>query len=216
MKNNLLVRHLGRQPYEKVWQDMMAFTDVRTEATPDEFWLVEHDPVYTLGQAGRMEHVLAPGDIPVIQSDRGGQVTFHGPGQIVGYLLLDLRRSGIGVRELVTRIENAVIQLLEMHGVHAESRREAPGVYVAGQKIAALGLRIRRGRSYHGLSLNVDMDLTPFDRIDPCGYPGLDVTDMRRQGIEASVEDITDQLEAIIETDFGYHAQPGRKITDGE
>lgn len=155
---------------------MRAFTDAREADTPDELWLLEHPPVFTLGQAGRPEHLLAPGTIPVVQTDRGGQVTYHGPGQLVAYLLLDLRRAGIGIKRLVERLEQSVIDLLAEHGVAAERRADAPGVYVAGAKIASLGLRVRNGCSYHGLALNVDMDLEPFGRINPCGYAGLAVT----------------------------------------
>ncbi|MBS0213799.1 MAG: lipoyl(octanoyl) transferase LipB [Proteobacteria bacterium] len=171
-----IVRDLGRQPYAPVWRAMQAFTDARDETTTDELWLVEHAPVFTLGQAGRPEHVLAPGDIPVLQVDRGGQVTYHGPGQIVAYPLVDLRRIKFGVRELVTRIEQAVIDVLADWNIHGERRDGAPGVYVAGAKIAALGLRVRRGCSFHGLAFNVAMDLSPFLRINPCGYQGLQVT----------------------------------------
>ncbi|MEJ2087864.1 MAG: lipoyl(octanoyl) transferase LipB, partial [Gammaproteobacteria bacterium] len=162
---------LGRTRYEDVFEDMKAFTDQRNEDTEDQIWLTEHDPVFTQGQAGKAEHVLAPGDIEVVQSDRGGQVTYHGPGQIVGYLLLDLRRAGLGVRDLVTGIERAMIDTLGVHGIEAAARPDAPGVYVversvAGAKIGSLGLRVRRGCSYHGLALNVDMDLEPFSRIN--------------------------------------------------
>src|SRR3954471_8543927 len=152
---------------------MQAFNARRDEAGADQLWLVEHPPVFTLGLAGRREHVLSPGDIPVIATDRGGQVTYHGPGQAVVYLLLDLRRRGYGVRELVRRIEAAVIQVLADHGVQGDRRDGMPGVYVDGAKIAAIGLRVSRGCTYHGVSMNVDMDLEPFARIDPCGYPGL-------------------------------------------
>jgi lipoyl(octanoyl) transferase len=172
------VRALGRQPYEPVWRAMQRFTDQRDEATVDELWLVEHDPVFTLGQAGKPEHVLAPGDIPVIHVDRGGQVTYHGPGQIVAYPLLDLRRLKLGVRQYVDRIEQAVIDTLADWSIAAGRRDGAPGVYVDGRKIAALGIRVRRGCSFHGLAFNVDMDLEPFDRINPCGYAGLQVTSM--------------------------------------
>jgi len=161
---------------------MRAFTDGRTQDTPDELWLLQHAPVFRLGQAGRAEHLLDPGDIPVIQTDRGGQVTYHGPGQLVAYLLVDLRRVGLGVKGLVHLLEGAVIGLLAGYGIEAEARADAPGVYVAEAKIASLGLRVRRGCSYHGLSLNVDMDLTPFLRINPCGYPGLAVTQLADLG----------------------------------
>ena len=178
--DRLRVRHLGRQPYGPVFEAMKAFTEARDADTPDEFWLVEHDPVFTQGQAGKEEHLLMPGDIPVVQVDRGGQVTYHGPGQTVGYPMLDIRRRDIGVRELVSAIENAIVATLATYGVEAFPKADAPGVYVrkgAGDaKIASLGIRIRRGCSYHGLSLNVDMDLAPFRRINPCGYQGLEMT----------------------------------------
>jgi lipoyl(octanoyl) transferase len=169
---------LGLQPYEKIWQEMQAYTDQRDASSEDQLWLVEHPPVFTLGKSGRCEHVLAAGDIPLLQSDRGGQVTYHGPGQLIIYVLLDIQRMQLGVRELVTRLERSVIELLADYGIAAESQRHAPGVCVAGSKIAALGLRVRKGRCFHGLALNVDMDLEPFSRIDPCGYPGLQVTQL--------------------------------------
>lgn len=172
------VRTLGREPYEPVWRAMQRFTDGRDETTVDELWLVEHDPVFTLGQAGKPEHVLAPGDIPVIHVDRGGQVTYHGPGQIVAYPLLDLRRLKLGVRQYVDRIEQALIDTLADWAITAGRLEGAPGVYVDGRKIAALGIRVRRGCSFHGLAFNVDMDLEPFGRINPCGYAGLQVTSM--------------------------------------
>jgi lipoyl(octanoyl) transferase len=169
------LRYLGRRDYRPVWHEMQAFTDGRDATTPDELWLVEHPPVFTQGMNGRPEHLLDPGDIPVVAVDRGGQVTYHGPGQVVAYPLIDLRRRGLGIRELVQRLEFAVIDLLAGYGIEAIGRRDAPGVYVNGCKIASLGLRVRRGCSYHGLSLNVDLDLAPFSRINPCGYPGLEV-----------------------------------------
>ena len=172
----LLVRRRGLIDYEATWGEMRAFTDGRTSATPDELWLQQHPPVFTLGQAGRREHLLDPMEIPVVQTDRGGQVTYHGPGQLIAYLLLDLRRAGLGVKGLVNLLEECVIVLLWSYGIAANARPGAPGVYVGGAKIASLGLRVRHGCSYHGLSLNVDMDLTPFGRINPCGYPGLAVT----------------------------------------
>lgn len=173
------VRQLGLRAYEPVWHAMQAFTDGRDADTPDELWLVQHPPVFTLGQAGKPEHVLAPGDIPVLPVDRGGQVTYHGPGQVVGYPLLDLRRLGLGVRDLVRLIEQAIIDVLDMDGVVAVRRSGAPGVYVDGRKIAALGLRVRRGCSFHGLAFNIDMDLEPYRRINPCGFEGLEVTQLR-------------------------------------
>jgi len=162
--------------YQPTWQAMQDFTRERGPDTPDEIWTLQHTPVFTLGQAGRAEHVLAPGDIPIVNSDRGGQVTYHGPGQLIAYVLFDLRRANIGVKGLVQRLEQAVIDLLREHAVNGELKSCAPGVYVAGSKIAALGLRVRRGCSYHGISLNCGLELEPFRRIDPCGYPGLEVT----------------------------------------
>lgn len=178
----VLVRELGRQAYAPVWHAMQAFTDARGAETEDELWLVEHEPVFTQGQAGKPEHVLAPGDIPVVAVDRGGQITYHGPGQIVAYPMLDLRRLGIGVRQLVCRIEQAIINTLEEWNIVAQRREGAPGVYVGDAKIAALGLRVRRGCSFHGLAFNIAMDLEPFSRINPCGYRGLAVTQMTDLG----------------------------------
>ncbi|WP_313912589.1 lipoyl(octanoyl) transferase LipB [Tahibacter sp.] len=184
----VLVRELpGLWPYEPVWRAMQAFTDARTAETPDEFWLLQHEPVFTQGQAGKAEHVLAPGDIPVIAVDRGGQVTYHGPGQIMAYVLVDLRRRGLGVRELVQRIEQAVIDTLGHWNIGAERREGAPGVYVNEAKVAALGLRVRRGCSFHGLAFNAAMDLEPFHRINPCGYKGLAVTQVLDLGGPASL-----------------------------
>ena len=173
-----VLRRLGRVEYEPVWRAMQDFTDRRDESTPDEIWMLQHPPVFTLGQAGRPEHLLAPAEIPVIQVDRGGQVTFHGPGQAVVYPLVDLRRLGIGVRDMVERLEQAVIDVLAHYGIEGAARRDAPGVYVEGAKIAALGLRVRRGCSFHGLAFNIDMNLEPFERINPCGYEGLKVTQL--------------------------------------
>lgn len=179
MPQTLGFRELGQMAYEPVWQAMQRFTNERGTDAPDEVWLVQHPPVFTQGQAGKAEHLLLPGDIPVVQVDRGGQVTYHGPGQLVAYLLLDVRRLSIGVRELVSRIEQTLIDLLASYGVQAVAKPDAPGVYVDGAKIASLGLRIRNGRSFHGLALNVDMDLAPFRRINPCGYAGLAMTQLR-------------------------------------
>ena len=171
-------RELGLVDYEPTWQAMQRFTNQRDAATADEIWLLQHPPVFTQGQAGKPEHLLLPGDIPVVQVDRGGQVTYHGPGQLVAYLLLDVRRSGLGVRELVSRIERSLVDLLASYGVSASAKPDAPGVYVDGAKIASLGLRIRNGRSFHGLALNVHMDLAPFRRINPCGYAGMAMTQL--------------------------------------
>ena len=176
--SHLLLRELGLVDYAPTLRAMQDFTDTRTPDTPDELWLLQHPRVFTQGQAGKAEHVLAPGDIPVIQVDRGGQVTYHGPGQCVLYLLVDIRRHKLGVRDLVDLIEHSIVQLLSEYDIEAAAQPAAPGVYVAGEKIASLGLRVRRGCSYHGLSLNVDMDLEPFQRINPCGYEGLQVTSM--------------------------------------
>ena len=174
----LLIRSLGLRDYPPVWREMQRFTDARDQNTADELWLVEHPPVFTLGLNGKEEHILAPGDIPVIAIDRGGQVTYHGPGQQVAYLLLDLKRNKLGIRTVVERIEQAIIRLLADYNIHARGRRDAPGVYVGDSKIAALGLRVRRSCTYHGLALNVNMDLEPFTRINPCGYPGMVVTQL--------------------------------------
>lgn len=173
---------------------MRAFTDARTPESEDELWLVQHPPVYTLGQAGRREHLLAPGEIPVVQSDRGGQVTYHGPGQLVVYTLVDLRRVDYGIRDMVVRLENAVIACLSHYGIEGVGRRDAPGVYVSGAKIAALGLRVRKGCTYHGLSLNVDADLAPFSGIDPCGYAGLEVTSLAALGVSDDCQAVAEHL----------------------
>lgn len=194
----ILLKTLGLQPYQQVWQAMQDFTRERQRPSTSEIWIVEHPPVYTQGQAGKAEHLLSPGNIPVLQTDRGGQVTYHGPGQAVIYFLLDLHELKIGVRSLVTALENAVISHLGSHGIIAAARRDAPGVYVDNRKIASLGLRIRRGFSYHGLSLNVDMDLTPFQHINPCGYQGLEVTQMKNLGaiigVREAALDVVEQL----------------------
>lgn len=173
---------------------MQRFTEERTAQTPDQIWFLEHPPVFTLGMNGKPEHVLAPGDIPVIPIDRGGQVTYHGPGQLVVYPLLDVRRMGVGVRQLVIALENAVIEFCRAHGVDAAGRRDAPGVYVAGRKLASIGLRIRRGCSYHGLAFNIAMDLAPFQRINPCGFAGLQVVDLQALGIAQSVSGAAREL----------------------
>ncbi|MBT1820456.1 lipoyl(octanoyl) transferase LipB [Enterobacter hormaechei] len=179
-QDKILVRHLGLQPYEPVSQAMHDFTDMRDDTTSDEIWLVEHLPVFTQGQAGKAEHLLMTGDIPVIQSDRGGQVTYHGPGQQVMYVLLNLKRRKLGVRELVTLLEQTVVNTLAEYGIDAHPRADAPGVYVGEMKICSLGLRIRKGCSFHGLALNINMDLTPFQRINPCGYAGMEMTQVRQ------------------------------------
>ena len=202
-----LIRMLGRADYEPTWQAMLAFTQQRDETTPDELWVCEHAPVYTLGQAGKPEHLLADIGIPLVKIDRGGQITYHGPGQVVIYLLLDLTRRGLRVRELVTRIEQAVIDTLAGFGVAAVRKDGAPGVYVhraaSEAKIAALGLRIRKGCSYHGVSLNVDMDLSPFTAINPCGYAGMAVTQTSDLGIEATPAQMADRLVSELTRQLG-------------
>ena len=177
------IHNLGLRPYQEIWDAMRACTAARDADSADQIWLVQHPPVYTQGQAGKPEHLLAPGDIPVIQIDRGGQITYHGPGQTVMYLLLDLRRVGIGIRALVSLIEESVIGYLQELGIRAQSRIDAPGVYVDGKKIASLGLRVRGGCTYHGVALNVDMDLEPFSRINPCGLVGMQMTQLRDLGV---------------------------------
>jgi len=189
-----LIKHLGLVDYEPTWRAMQAFTDTRTAGTPDELWVVEHHPVYTQGLAGKPEHLLRLTDIPVVKTDRGGQVTYHGPGQLVVYLLIDFKRMHIGVRELVRRIEQSVIDMLAGQGIVANGDVNAPGVYVDGAKIASLGLRIKNGAVYHGLSLNVDMDLTPFGWINPCGYEGLRVTQMKDLGVDKTLAQVADLL----------------------
>jgi lipoyl(octanoyl) transferase len=183
-----LIKWLGRVEYEPTWRAMQAFTDERNSNTPDEIWFLEHPPVFTLGMSGRREHLLAPGDIPVVQIDRGGQVTYHGPGQLVVYPLIDLRRAGFGIRDFVTALERAVIDYAAEFGVIAEGRRNAPGVYVQGRKLASVGIRVRRGAAYHGLALNVNLDLEPFSRINPCGYEGLEMTQLCALGGPRSVQ----------------------------
>jgi len=199
----MLVKHLGIADYLATWQAMQSFTANRTAETPDELWILQHPPVYTMGLNGKPEHLPQNVQIPVVNIDRGGQITFHGPGQIVAYLLIDLKRKGIGVRELVNAMEQAVKALLSSYHIQSETRQSAPGVYVDGKKIAALGLRIKHGCSYHGLSLNVDMDLGPFLAINPCGYPGMEVTQTSELGINDSIELITNRLISAIEHALG-------------
>jgi lipoyl(octanoyl) transferase len=189
-----MVRALGLVAYEPTWRAMQAFNAARGPDTTDQIWLVEHPPVFTLGLAGRREHVIAPGDIPVIATDRGGQVTFHGPGQAVAYVMLDLRRLGIGVKELVRRLEEAAIEVLAGYRIAGERRAGMPGVYVGGAKIAAIGLRIARGCSYHGVALNADLDLAPFASIDPCGYPGLASTRLADLGVHDKITAVQQRL----------------------
>ncbi|HZP11672.1 MAG TPA: lipoyl(octanoyl) transferase LipB [Nevskiaceae bacterium] len=200
------MRRLGVRDYQSVFDEMRAFAQSRDESTPDEIWLLQHPRVFTQGQAGKAEHVLAPGDIPVVQADRGGQVTYHGPGQLVGYVMVDLRRLGYGIRSLVTRIEDAIVDTLAGYRIEAASRRDAPGVYVAGKKIASLGLRVRNGCSYHGLALNVAMDLEPFGRINPCGYQGLQMTQVAELGGPKDVEQVSCDLETKLLARLGLAA----------
>lgn len=206
--HKIVWRSLGHQEYRCAWQAMQRFTERRDLNTPDEIWTLQHPPVFTLGQAGRPEHILDPGDIPIIHSDRGGQVTYHGPGQIVAYLLFDLRRTGIGVKALVRRLEQAVIDLLSDYAIQAEPMAGSPGVYVSGRKIASLGLRVRRGCSFHGLSLNCDLELEPFRRINPCGHPGLEVTRMADLTVVSSLEEVERLLVQNIAERLGGTVEP--------
>ena len=206
----LIIRQLGQRDYLPIWQAMREFTDTRNDDTPSEIWVVEHPPVFTQGQAGRAEHLLEPGDIPVVQTDRGGQVTYHGPGQLVIYLLISLREAGVGIRRLVSIMENSIIDLLAGHGIDATARMDAPGVYVDGRKIASLGLRVRRGCTYHGLALNVANDLEPFGRINPCGHAGLEVTSTKLLGITGDQTALGRDLVQRLCSALGYQAR-----TDG-
>lgn len=205
MTAELIVRHPGVVEYLPTLEAMRTLTAERDDATPDEIWLLQHPQVFTQGQAGKPEHLLAPGDIPVIQVERGGQVTYHGPGQLVAYLMLDLRRLGLGVRELVTAMEQTLVDVLASYGVEAAPKADAPGVYVKGDKIASLGLRVRRGCSFHGLALNVDMDMRPFQRINPCGYAGLKMTQLRDQ-LDAPLrfDEVAERLEQALRQRLGY------------
>lgn len=203
--NPPLIKHLGRMDYVPTWKAMEQFTLERGPDTPDEVWFLEHPPVFTLGLAGKMEHVLAPGDIPVVHIDRGGQVTYHGPGQLVVYPLLDLRRLKLGVRQLVEALENSVIDTLECYGIHARGRRDAPGVYVDARKICSIGIRVRRGATYHGIAFNVAMDLEPFTRINPCGYEGLVMTQVSALGGPADVEQVARDLTPALLERLGYN-----------
>lgn len=201
----LVVRHLGLAEYLPTLEAMRRFTAERDESTADEIWLLQHPRVFTQGQAGKAEHLLAPGDIPVIQVERGGQVTYHGPGQLVAYLMLDLRRKKLGVRELVTAMEQALVDVLAGYGIEAAPKADAPGVYVAGDKIASLGLRVRNGCSFHGLALNVDMDMAPFQRINPCGYAGLRMVQLRDLlAAPPSLDEVAQRLEPALRERLGY------------
>lgn len=208
-----LVKHLGLVPYEPTWRAMQQFTDDRDASTRDEIWMAEHPSVFTLGLNARREHLLAPGDIPVLQTDRGGQVTYHGPGQLMIYPLLDVRRHALGVRQLVVALENAVIAYVAEFGVAASGNREAPGVYVDGKKLASIGLRIRRSASYHGMALNVSVDLRPFSRINVCGYPGLEVTRLADLAGEPSVSAAAHCLEPHLLRELGFLSLPQSAIS---
>ena len=200
-----VVCHPGEVDYKDTWQKMQDFTDGRHPGSPDELWFLQHPPVYTLGKNGKAEHVLNPAEIPVINTDRGGQVTYHGPGQIVVYTLLDLSRLKMGIRQLVTILEQTVIELLADYGIESNARADAPGVYVNNAKIAALGLRVRKGCSFHGLALNVDMDLEPFSRINPCGYEGLEVTQIKDLNSDIDVEQVTEKLQQLLLKNLGLN-----------
>ncbi len=208
----IVVRSLGLQEYEPLWRAMQQFTDTRTADTPDEIWFTEHPPVFTLGLNASRDHLLAPGDIPVIQIDRGGQVTYHGPGQLMIYPLIDLKRGRLGVRSLVTALEQTVVDLSADFGIEACSRSDAPGVYVQDRKIASVGLRVRRGASYHGMALNIDVDLEPFSRINPCGFSGLEVTDLKSIGITEGRDDIQARVQEHL---LGHlHLQDKQVLSD--
>ncbi len=208
----LRLKQLGLRDYVEVWEAMREFTETRGPETDDEIWLVEHPPVYTLGRGGDPAHILDPADIPVVKTDRGGQVTYHGPGQLVLYALFDLNRLGIGVRSLVSGLENVAIGVLSQYGIRGQARPDAPGVYVEGKKIASLGLRIRKGCSYHGLSLNVNMDLTPFTAINPCGYPGLEVTQLADLSVAVRPMEAAVPLVGAILREFGYTELESNRI----
>lgn len=199
----VVVRYWGLCDYADIFQRMQTFNQTRQPDTADEIWMLQHHPVFTLGLNGKAEHVLDAGNIPLIKTDRGGQVTYHGPGQLIVYILLDVRRNGLGIRDIVTRLEHSVIHYLASENIVAVARKDAPGVYVQGQKIAALGLRVKSGSCYHGLSLNVNMDLTPFTRINPCGYAGMEVTSLQRLGLQISVEQVASALLKNIQYQFG-------------
>jgi len=199
VQNQLIINPLKQCEYATAWQAMRAFTDARSETTPDEVWFIEHPPVFTLGQNGKLEHVLNPGDIPVIPVDRGGQVTYHGPGQLMMYIMLDIRRRGLGVRDLVSLLEQTIVDLLASYGIVAQAKRDAPGVYVQDAKICSIGLRIRRGCSYHGLALNVAMDLEPFARINPCGYKNLAMTQISALGGPSDLSEVARDIEPVLE-----------------
>ena len=204
---SIVVHHLGTVSYNETWKKMQDFTNSRNHETADELWFLQHPPVYTMGKNAKPEHLLAPDNIPVVNADRGGQVTYHGPGQLVVYTLLDLKRLKIGVRELVTLIEKTLVELLNGYDIDASAKPEAPGVYVNNAKIAALGLRIRRGCSFHGLALNVDMDLEPFGRINPCGYEGLEITQLKNFIADIEIDEVANNLQRRLMSSISSYAQ---------
>lgn len=204
---SLVVRSLGLQEYEPLWRTMQRFTEERGEETADELWFTEHPPVFTLGLNASREHLLAPGEIPVIQIDRGGQVTYHGPGQLMIYPLIDLKRGKLGVRDLVTALEQSIVDMAADMNIDAAARADAPGVYVDGRKLASVGLRVRRGASYHGMALNIDVDLEPFSRINPCGYSNLELTDLKRLGIDESMNQVANRVQQHLLARLGMTAK---------
>lgn len=206
--DTIVVRSLGRQEYEPLWRAMQRFTDQRHQHTQDEIWFTEHPGVFTLGLNASREHVLDPGEIPVVQIDRGGQVTYHGPGQLMIYPLIDLKRSKTGVRDLVTALEQSIVDLAASFDIQAAARADAPGVYVAGRKIASVGLRVRRGASYHGMALNIDVDVEPFSRINPCGFSDLEVTNLRSLGVTQPVSAIAASVQHHLLTHLGFLDRP--------
>ena len=214
--STIRLRMLGQQDYVPLWRAMQRFTDERDAETPDEIWFTEHPPVFTLGLNADRSHLLDPGDIPVVQVDRGGQVTYHGPGQLMIYPMIDLRRSGIGVRDLVTALEQSVVDLAAAHGICAESRPDAPGVYVRGVKIASVGLRIRRGASFHGMALNIDVDPAPFGRINPCGFDDLEVTSLWALGVPATRADIQSAMQNHLLSHLGLDGRPIELTDDSD
>jgi len=205
IESSVIVRLLGRQDYQVCWEAMKQFTQQRDENTVDEIWLLEHDPVFTQGQNGKPEHLLNPGNIPVIPVDRGGQITYHGPGQVVAYILVDLRRKKLNVREMITILEKSIIHVLADYQLEAAAKREAPGVYIANKKISSVGLRIRKGCSYHGLAFNVTMDLAPFSRINPCGYKQLEMTQLADFKSEVNIKIVERQLMDYLMINLGYN-----------
>lgn len=203
--SDLIVRKLAMQDYSSTWEEMKKFTDARDESTPDEVWLLQHPPVFTQGQAGKAEHILNPGEIPVVQTDRGGQVTYHGPGQLVMYVLFDLRRLKIGIRQLVSNLENTVIKVLSEFNIVSAARCDAPGVYVNDSKICSIGLRVRRGCTYHGIAFNIDMDLEPFTRINPCGFRNLTVTQIKAFDSNVKITEVESKIVSYLVQYFGYN-----------